>query len=91
MRATFFIGSILLRMARVHHWSRNLPAQAGLAVLPESLKVFLHQMASHGLEVVLQNLLEFDRLLFSQVLGTFQQQPAAPFEDAVRSRPPPVA
>ena len=30
VRATFFIGSSFERIVRVHHWSRNFLAQAGL-------------------------------------------------------------
>jgi hypothetical protein len=30
------MGSILLRMARVHHWSKNRPAQPGLQYSKES-------------------------------------------------------
>ena len=33
VRATFFIGSILLRIVRVHHSSKNFPAQ-GPAIAP---------------------------------------------------------
>ena len=53
----------------------------GTDVFPKTLKVFLEQIGSHAPKVVLQQLRQFYRLLFSQILWPFQETPSRVLED----------
>ena len=72
----FFIGSILLRIVRVHHWSRNFTAQAGLAYSQNRWKSSRKRWLRTLCRLYCEQFGQLHRLLLRAVLGTLQQAPA---------------
>lgn len=57
-------------------------------IFPESLEIFLEQISSHRLQVVLEKIAEFINLLAGQVLWVFQQKPSPTGQNRRQSTAP---